>query len=954
MISCKIIYKRDPNTLKITDKIQAVKAPNGKRSLLFDSIRNQINDDTKALTQYFKVYTDEFKESFGDWENIQPLKASSLKYNLDRISAPSTLVMWMYIDEKNGIPTILTEDDMKNIKSNSSWVDINRDRVTEIQSEVMRQQQLAKESLTEEEYGNILDMVEEGIESNLEIVQEIVFGDHNRFMEKLDQNGEPKYEEVKDLFIDEEVDEGVVDDTSITKSEATTKATELIMKSISKRINKPLAKVYDDNKIGRVSHNITKNSVIGAIASLTGVHIESDSIEILHQESSKEYSIPKKYTKNLELKDNDFFLSKVLDTEPSMLSGKRIKGKDGIKLSKRDSILLQIENKYNDLISNIGDSPYLASNLSKGYLEFAAKVAENNGEFDNANRLRNASDSDIKGMIGEVRKTQLADIQTWVNYLSSRPDYPIEFKYYVLNNVLKSNVVSVDTDKGKVQLTKRNKSSINSFESLNAKALANVYDKPNTANKFLYDYAMDMATTIAGIIPKEKEFERTPKGTWYKFTKGDADTLSSFVSDTPWCTGSYSTAKNQLNGGDFYVFNPINSEVNEKIAIRMNGDDIGEIRGTLNGQDLKDSSSSILDSFIKKRLPGQERSLNKLKYLKLRSEFKANTDLFMDPIRLREYIVYSKYNDSYGGDDFSRDHMDSINKGVDIIKQNTIKDVSKKLGLSNDAAEIEMIVEDHYSNPLDYKLRFIINYPDDIKVIVNSNSGPAHLKTKYSKLHYYNASSSSIKLDILNKSSGVGFIGDIKQRINIEPEQLVNIKSVYDKNYNKEIILVNKDRVGRSTLPGNEMKLGYLNSGERSNNDARKHIIDQINTSLIQNNYSISVNDILESDHVPNITIKNGKINEIKVEINGIKDIPSNLYNVVTLTNKDDINIEEDINSSIKNIKIAKNVFNKQIKTINFGGRYIKNYGFDSLNSDEYKELIGLVDKATIKIWNMN
>ena len=286
------------------------------------------------------------------------------------------------------------------------------------------------------------------------------------------------------------------------------KATENIMKSIAKRVDKPLAEVYDNNKIKQVTYKITEDSVIGAIASLTGVNIDPDSIQILPQSEDKTYNIPNKYIKNLDLKKDDFFLSKVIDGEKELQAGKRLKNKEGTKLSKRDSIITQIQTKYDNLIISLSfrnfSNPYLISDLSKNYLEFAANVAENNGEFDNAERLRSASKDQINEMISEVRKTQIADIQTWINYLNSRPDYSTEFKYYVLNSVIKSNVVNVDVDKGKVQLTKRNQSSVNSFESLNARALANVYDKPNTPNKFLYDYAIDIATTIATSIPKEK------------------------------------------------------------------------------------------------------------------------------------------------------------------------------------------------------------------------------------------------------------------------------------------------------------------------------------------------------------------------------------------------------------------------------------------------------------------
>jgi len=73
-MKCKIIFERDPKTLKVTDKIKAVKAPNGKRSLLFDSIKDDIKDDNEALVNYYRVYTNEFKELFGDWENTNKFK----------------------------------------------------------------------------------------------------------------------------------------------------------------------------------------------------------------------------------------------------------------------------------------------------------------------------------------------------------------------------------------------------------------------------------------------------------------------------------------------------------------------------------------------------------------------------------------------------------------------------------------------------------------------------------------------------------------------------------------------------------------------------------------------------------------------------------------------------------------------------------------------------------------
>lgn len=1211
-MKCKIIFERDPKTLKVTDKIKAVKAPNGKRSLLFDSIKDDIKDDNEALVNYYKVYTNEFKELFGDWENIISLRnddsddnffnemyfeinllknKKQLKVNeienlkikiksvyfanlfddnevnslIDLLSAnnedSANLAMEIIINkygsvldklDKNGEPkysevkdiisptgvdfdndlnTKLKETDKDNDVSLKSKLpddtgDIDNtvkekyfndgdtqshttilqrivddkhplaplaEKLLSLSSEDMtvelvdkpyietdeyksglKGEKSSKSAATYQEFGegdtkrrviniasrapiNTKDLVpvilhemlhgytiselnkntkvarqlskihKEALKYRDEFRDDYPLTSLNEFivavytnpyfiqdLQKLPSLGPNKslwedllkyfkalfefnlnertlfddafyvsnkvlenysdsvkerstikhkdpsnefFEKIYNVEITEETVGSEVkedmDDGDVAKS--LSKATENIMKSIAKRIDKPLAEVYDNNRIEQVTYKITEDSVIGAIASLTGVNIDPDSIQILPQSEDKTYNIPNKYIKNLDLKKDDFFLSKVIDGEKELQVGKRLKNKEGIKLSKRDSIITQIQTKYDNLIISLSfknfSNPYLISDLSKGYLEFAANVAENNGEFDNAERLRSASKDQINEMISEVRKTQIADIQTWINYLNSRPDYSTEFKYYVLNSVIKSNVVNVDVDKGKVQLTKRNKSSVNSFESLNARALANVYDKPNTPNKFLYDYAIDMATTIATSIPKEKEFERTPKGTWYKFVKGDENILSSFVSDTPWCTGSVSTARNQLNGGDFYVFNPINSEVNEKIAIRMNDNNIGEIRGMLAGQDLKESSSPILDSFIKENLPGQERSLKKLKYLKLRSEFKADPTLFNNTVKLRELIIYSRYNDSYGGDDMRFTYKEAINKGVELIKQEIKQEVSNKLGKDVNDAKIVMLERDHYSQPLDNKLKFTINYPDGKSIVVDAHA--MFLNVSYSDLHYYNSLSDPMELDIVNrptqKKNGLTAI----QRINVKSKELVNIKSVYDDAYDKKIII---HKSGSLNSPGNRLELGYKNNHKAANEAARKNIINQLNDRLSKGpQKGVTFDNIFSNIYIKNIIIDKNTIKSMDVSFDGIKDVDPRLHSITNLIT-DDSELQETnikLSDTIKNIKIANNVFNKNIKKVSFGGRFIEKYGFDIFNSNEFEELINLVDSAEIRIWEM-
>ena len=56
--------QRDPKT----NEIQKVLAPNGKESILFKELNNQLGDKEKALDAYSYVYTDNFINSFGNWQ----------------------------------------------------------------------------------------------------------------------------------------------------------------------------------------------------------------------------------------------------------------------------------------------------------------------------------------------------------------------------------------------------------------------------------------------------------------------------------------------------------------------------------------------------------------------------------------------------------------------------------------------------------------------------------------------------------------------------------------------------------------------------------------------------------------------------------------------------------------------------------------------------------------------
>lgn len=67
-MACSIIRNKE------TNEIEKVLAPNGKESILYQSILKIQPDKEEALQSWAQVYTASFKEWFGDWEKSSPVK----------------------------------------------------------------------------------------------------------------------------------------------------------------------------------------------------------------------------------------------------------------------------------------------------------------------------------------------------------------------------------------------------------------------------------------------------------------------------------------------------------------------------------------------------------------------------------------------------------------------------------------------------------------------------------------------------------------------------------------------------------------------------------------------------------------------------------------------------------------------------------------------------------------
>lgn len=234
---------------------------------------------------------------------------------------------------------------------------------------------------------------------------------------------------------------------------------------------------------------------------------------------------------------------------------------------------------------------------------------------------------EMKGRLTEVIiKDQQTTLDNWVNYFTS-PDadaYPMWAKYWAFTSMLKLSTF----DKEKHAFAKRDKNTVAPFPDLNREALAYVVDtivkKANNEKieavdnnpelkqlldgasfSKLYAYAIEKVTST-----EKNELENT-KGEWKKY-KQDSDHMPLVESiqgyGTGWCTAGESTARIQLQDGDFYVYYSYDKQGKPtipRIAIRMQDDNIGEVRGIAPDQNLDPYIGDIVKAKLAEFPDGQ-------------------------------------------------------------------------------------------------------------------------------------------------------------------------------------------------------------------------------------------------------------------------------------------------------------------------------------------------------------
>ncbi len=217
-------------------------------------------------------------------------------------------------------------------------------------------------------------------------------------------------------------------------------------------------------------------------------------------------------------------------------------------------------------------------------------------------------DAQMRSQLTEVLvKDQQKSLETWVEYLISKDSssYPMWAKFWAFQGIVKLSTYNKETH----SFGNRDKSTVAPFAELNREALAYVMDAVvKKLNKESLDQIQDPAflklldgmnfgKMYARALALSKtgspgELLKTTEGRWIVYSKG-SDHMPLVRSlegkNTGWCTAGESTAKSQIERGDFHVYYSLDQfgkPTIPRVAIRMEDKRIAEVRGIEKTQNL--------------------------------------------------------------------------------------------------------------------------------------------------------------------------------------------------------------------------------------------------------------------------------------------------------------------------------------------------------------------------------
>lgn len=293
-------------------------------------------------------------------------------------------------------------------------------------------------------------------------------------------------------------------------------------------------------------------------------------------------------------------------------------------------------------------------NIPEGYFKSLEKryLDEGHGHHNLVNP-DNDTDRELKEQhINVIVREQIDSLDAWLNYfLSKDSDYlPMWAKVWAFQGMLGIGNLNKEKD----GYGRRSNTSVNPFVSLDSEILGKcvelvkeTFDKKEITDKEINKLLQSgsFAKLYGKLLANKKQLKiDSNEGIWVKYnyeTSEEADKkikngiepeyLKLYNSlqgyNTGWCTaGSKETAKIQIcggdyyQGGDFYVYYTKDKSDEYKIpriAIRMDQDSIGEIRGISENQNIESKMEDILSEKLKQFSDGKSyhKKVNDMKKL---------------------------------------------------------------------------------------------------------------------------------------------------------------------------------------------------------------------------------------------------------------------------------------------------------------------------------------------------
>ena len=335
------------------------------------------------------------------------------------------------------------------------------------------------------------------------------------------------------------------------------------------------------------------------------------------------------------------------------------------------------------------------------------------------------TEEDKRRMTEEVIDDQRKSLDKWIEYFlydEESKSYGMWEKYWVFQGL--QNLGKYDKETGK--FSKRDKSTVYPFPPVereyifttlklmedflkDKKGDEDIKQALSTGNfKLLYEYVIRQS------FLKGEHQGNSTDGKWIKYEQGsDYNILRNSLQGyyTGWCTAAGENfAKDQLAGGDFYVYYSLDKNGEAKvprIAIRMDGKDkIGEIRGIADNQNMEPEMMPILEEKLKE-FPNRDKYLKKEHDMKLLTliDKKVNNNI---ELTLDELKFLYEIDDQIKGFGYEEDPR------IKEIKRKRKKRRDYSLIFNVKEEEVALFKEEWLNNPEKFKVLLDNIYLDSL------------------------------------------------------------------------------------------------------------------------------------------------------------------------------------------------------------------------------------------------